>query len=90
MAVAVQITPEHMSRADYERLITELKSLGVDQPQGRRSHVAYGEDEVRMFETWDSADDFDAHRGSLMRALRAVALESCSVELHAMQSPLPD
>jgi len=90
MSVAVHISPHHMSRADYESLIAELKASGVHEPAGRLSHVAYGEDEVRMFETWESAERFNAHRDDLMAALQSVGLDSADVEVQAVHSPRPD
>lgn len=90
MSVAVHITPQRMTRADYEDLTAKLKASGVHEPAGRLSHVAYGEDEVRMFETWESADHFDAHRDDLMAALQSVGLDSADVEVQAVHSPHPD
>lgn len=90
MSVAVHITPQHMTRADYEDLVAELKASGVHEPAGRLSHVAYGEDEVRMFETWESADRFNAYRDDLLAALQSVGLDSADIEVQAMHSPHPD
>jgi quinol monooxygenase YgiN len=88
--VAVQISPKHMSKEDYERLIAQLKAWGADQPAGRLFDAAYGDDEVRLFELWESAEHFNAHRDDLFAALESVGLESGSVELHALHSPRPD
>jgi quinol monooxygenase YgiN len=79
-----------MSKADYERLIAELRAAGAEEPPGRRFHAGYGDDEVRMFEVWDSAEDFHAHRDDLFEALRCVGLDGGTVELHALHSPRPD
>jgi quinol monooxygenase YgiN len=88
--VAVHISPHHMSKEDYIRLIAELKALGMNEPKGRLSHMAYGDDEVRMFETWESAEHFVAHRDDLFEALQGVGLDAGSVEMHALHSPRPD
>jgi quinol monooxygenase YgiN len=90
MPVAVHISPHHMSKEDYVRLIAELRASGLDEPKGRLSHIAYGDDEVRMFETWESAEHFAAHRDDLFEALQSVGLNAGSVELHALHSPRPD
>lgn len=90
MSVAVHICPDHMTRADYENLAAELKASGVHEPAGRLSHVAYGEDEVQMFETWESADHFEAHRDDLMASLQSVGLDSADVQVQAVHSPRPD
>lgn len=90
MAVAVHISPTHMSKPDYERLIAELEASGAADPPGRLFAAAYGDDEVRMFELWDSKEYFEAHRDDLFEAIRSVGLEAGSVEFHALHSPLPD
>jgi hypothetical protein len=90
MPVAVHICPDHMTKTDYEKLTAELKASGVHEPTGRLSHVAYGEDEVQMFETWESADHFEAHRDDLMASLQSVGLDSADVQVQAVHSPRPD
>jgi hypothetical protein len=65
MPVAVHITPHNMSREDYDRVIAELDASGAGEPEGRLFHAAYGDDEVHMFEVWDSPENFDAHRSAL-------------------------
>jgi quinol monooxygenase YgiN len=90
MSVAVHICPDHMTRADYENLTAELKASGVHEPAGRLSHIAYGEDEVQMFETWESADQFEAHRDDLMASLQSVGLDSADVQVQTVHSPRPD
>ncbi len=90
MPVAVRISPKHMSKEDYERVIAELKASGADQPSGRLFDAAYGNDEVHMFELWESQEHFDAHSESLFSALQSVGLDSGDVEVHALHSPRPD
>ena len=90
MPVAVHISPRHMSKEDYESLIAELKASGADRPAGRLFNAAYGDNEVRMFELWESAEHFDAYRDDLYAALESVGLESGNVEVHALHSPRPD
>ena len=90
MPVAVLISPEHMSKEDYRRLIAELEASGLREPQGRLSHIAFGDDEVRMFETWETAEHFGAHRDDLFAALQSVGLDAGCVEVHALHSERPD
>jgi quinol monooxygenase YgiN len=90
MAVAVHISPTHMSKPAYERLIAELEASGAADPPGRLFSAAYGDDEVRLFELWDSKEHFEVHRDDLFEAIRSVGLEAGSVELHALHSPPPD
>jgi quinol monooxygenase YgiN len=90
MAVAVRINPEHMTRDDYQRVIAELRSRGVHDPEGRVFHAAYGEDPVMMFEVWHSRELFERHRGDLFEALESAGLDGGAVEVHAVHSEHPD
>ena len=62
MAVAVHITAHGMSKDDYARVMGELQATGDGEPDGRIHHTAYGDDEVHMFEVWDSPEQFQAHQ----------------------------
>ena len=90
MAVAVHISPEHMSRADYEKVIKELQDKGLDKPGGRRFHAAYGDDEVQVFEVWDSPEQFEDHREQLFATLLGAGINVDNVDVHAVHSELPD
>jgi quinol monooxygenase YgiN len=90
MTVAVHIAPEQMSRDDYEKVIKELEACGCGEPQGRILHAAYGDDDVRMFELWNSKEEFEAHRGRLTACLEAAGVNSGPIEIHTTHSPHPD
>ena len=66
MPVAVHICPDKMTREDYERVAAELGP----EPDGRIYHAAYGTDEVRLFEVWESSEHFDAHHVRMMAVLQ--------------------
>ena len=85
VAVAVHITPKQMSRADYERMIAELES-GGSSPDGRLYHAAYGDDEVRMFEVWESPEQFEVHRERLFSCLQGAGIDGGIVEVHPLHS----
>ena len=90
MAVAVHINPHQMSRADYDRVVSELHASGDGDPEGRRVHAAYGEDQVHMFEVWDSREQFDAHSQRLFGLLADAGLDPGIVEVHPLHSAPPD
>jgi quinol monooxygenase YgiN len=90
MPVAVRISPQHMSKDDYARVVGELEASGLSEPEGRISHAAYGEDEVHMFEVWRSPEDFDAHRDSMFAVMQGAGVDGGSVEMHPLHSELPD
>jgi hypothetical protein len=89
MAVAVHISPQKMSRDDYERVIKDLEDSGDGDPDGRAFHAAYDDDEVRIFEVWDSPEDLESHRDRYFAALQASGVDAGSVDIHPVHS-LPD
>jgi quinol monooxygenase YgiN len=90
MPVAVRITPDHMSREEYDRLIVDLEASGADEPEGRLFHAAYGDDEVHMFEVWESPEHFASHRDRLFETLQGVGVGAGNVEVHELHSARPD
>jgi quinol monooxygenase YgiN len=80
-----------MSQEDYEQVMADLKASGTDQPEGRVFHAAYGEgDHLRLFEVWESKEQFDAHSDDLFVKLQGVGLGAGNVEIHKLHSRLPD
>jgi hypothetical protein len=90
MPVAVHISPTHMTKEDYERVIGELQARGAADPDGRVFHTAYGEDPVMMFEVWHSQEQFEDHRASLLDAIDAAGVDAAAVVLHPVHSEHPD
>jgi quinol monooxygenase YgiN len=90
MTVAVHITPHKMTREDYEKVICELEAWGCGEPQGRILHAAYGDDDVHVFELWNSKEEFEAHRQRLTACLQAAGIDSGPIEIHTTHSPHPD
>jgi quinol monooxygenase YgiN len=79
-----------MSRAEYDRVIKDLEDSGCGEPEGRTFHAAYGDDQVRMFEVWNSEEQFDAHRDRLFTTLQGAGLDAGTVEVHPLHSDRPD
>lgn len=95
MPVAVRIAPQHMSKADYDRVIAELEASGASEPEGRLFHAAYGDDdddddEVHIFEVWESPEQFEAHRDKTFATLQASTVGATVIEIHQLHSPRPD
>jgi quinol monooxygenase YgiN len=91
VAVAVHINPHQMTKKDYERVISELQASGADEPEGRRFHAAYGDDDnLSLFEVWDSKEQFDAHSDDLFATLQGAGVDAGSIEVHQLQSAPPD
>jgi hypothetical protein len=76
-----------MTKEDYERVIGEL---GGPEPEGRRFHAAYGDDELQIFEVWDSPEQFHEHKDKLFAHLEDVGCGVGNVEIHALHSEHPD
>ncbi len=81
---------QHMTKDDYERVIKELEASGSSDPQGRHYHAAYGDDDVNMFEVWESPEHFEAHREDLYAAIQCAGVDTANIEIHSLHSPHPD
>ena len=87
MAVAVHISPNQMTKEDYERVIAEL---GGSNPEGRRFHAAYGHDELQIFDVSDSPEQFHGYKDTLFRRLQDVGCGGSNVEMHPLRPGAPD
>jgi quinol monooxygenase YgiN len=83
--VAVHISPRHMSKQDYERVISDLEAAGV-KPGGRLYHAAYGDDEVEMFEVWETREQFEDHREALFARLQGSGVDGGIVQMHTLHA----
>jgi hypothetical protein len=43
-----------MTRDDYETMMKQLEETGAGEPEGRTFHAGYGDDELHMFDVWES------------------------------------
>lgn len=86
MPVAVHITAQNMTKEDYERVRRELHA-DKGEPEGRIYHAAYGDDDLRMFEVWESQQHFDNHFNDVMANALGAAV---SVEVKPLHSDHPD
>jgi hypothetical protein len=76
-----------MTKEDYERAIAELRG---SEPEGRRFHAAYGDDELQIFEVWDSPEQFHEYKDKLFTHLEGVGLGGGNCEIHPLRSGTPD
>jgi quinol monooxygenase YgiN len=90
MPVAIHISPHQMSKQDYESEIAELSAAGAAEPEGRLFHAAYGDDDVHLFEVWESPEQFEAHREQMLANLQGSTLGAASFEVHELHSIRPD
>ena len=90
MPVAIRITPHQMSKEDYDKAIAELAASGAAEPEGRLFHAAYGDEDVQLFEVWESPEQFEAHREQTLATLQGSTLGAASFEIHELHSTRPD
>jgi hypothetical protein len=88
--VAVHIAATGMTKDDYKRMEAELQASGAGNPEGRLYHAAYGEDEVHLFEVWESPEQFEEHRDKLFTTLQGYGVGAGLVDVHPLHSEHPD
>jgi len=86
LAVAVHISGQNMTKEEYERVRKELEANGGGDPDGRLYHAAYGDDNVEVFEVWESKQQFDDH----FHGLFANTYEGVTARVDPVHSPRPD
>ena len=92
MPVAIHICPTQMTKEDYERITAELKATGCDQPSGRLYHAAYGDDEIEIFEVWESPEQFHDHQNKTFLLIQAAGVDAGAgrVRVERLHSEHPD
>lgn len=76
MAIAVVFTPSSMNAAKYDECIRLLEQAGAGAPQGRLYHACYGSnDQLRVFDVWDSKESFERFGQTLMPILQQIGLD---------------
>jgi hypothetical protein len=86
--IAVRTAATNMSRDDYDKLITELERSGSGEPQGRLFHAGYGDDEVHMFEVWDSRESFQPYHDDLMARLQGAGIDGGIVQIEPIHNTI--
>ena len=70
MAILVNFSPTAMSVEKYDELMRRLNAAGQGSPQGRLSHVAFGDPAgLRVIDIWDSPQALEAFGAILMPML---------------------
>jgi hypothetical protein len=86
--IAVRITPTNMTRDDYEKIMSELEESGGGSPEGRVFHAGYGEDEVHMFDVWESRESFQPYHDDLMARLQGAGIDGGIVEIEPIHNTI--
>jgi hypothetical protein len=86
MPIAVRITPSKMTRDDYEKVMRQLEETGSAEPDGRVFHASYGEDEVHMFDVWESHEAFRPYHDDLMAVLQGAGIDGGIVQIEPLHN----
>ena len=82
MAIAVLFTPPAMSAEQYDEAVRRLDAAGAGTPAGRVYHVCFGPaDKLRIFDLWDSQENFDAFSRTLLPILEEIGLNSAEPDV---------
>ena len=82
MAVAVLFHPLAMSAEQYDEVTKRLEAADAGAPAGRVYHVCFGpSDKLRVFDLWDSEDNFDAFSRTLQPILDELGINSAEPEV---------
>ena len=76
MALVIRFTPQSMSTAKYDEVISKLNAAGAGSPKGRLFHVAFGPHEaLHVSDVWDTQANFEAFGQTLMPILQEVGVD---------------
>ena len=66
MALGIYFVHEGFTPEKYTSAIKQLEAAGAGMPKGRTYHVALeSKGEIRVFDIWESQEDFDAFGSTL-------------------------
>ena len=76
MSIAVYFHPTGMTLTKFEEIHKRLADAGHANPPGRLHHSAFGnDDELMVYDVWDSQESFDAFGAVLMPILGDVGVD---------------
>jgi hypothetical protein len=79
----VYISPSHMTREDYERVIEEVRGSESD---GQCFHAAHSDYELELVEVRNSPEQFHGDRDKLFVHLLEVGCGGGNLEIHSPRS----
>lgn len=76
MSIAVYFHPTGMTLAKFEEIHERLAAAGHANPPGRLHHSCFGsDDELMVYDVWESQETFDAFGAVLMPILGEVGVD---------------
>jgi hypothetical protein len=81
MAYTIHFTPK-MNEQQYDEVMKRLAAAGAAAPAGRTYHACYGAgDRLRVFDVWDSTEDFERFGQTLMPILQDLGVDPGTPEI---------
>jgi hypothetical protein len=82
MAIVMRFTPQALTAAKYDEVISRLEAAGAGAPAGRLYHVCFGnKEELRVSEIWDSMENFKEFGKTLMPIMQDVGVDPGQPEI---------
>jgi hypothetical protein len=76
MALIVNFEVKRMTSDKYAEVLRRLEAKGLGAPRGRIHHASFGtEQELRVVDIWDTAENFDAFGAELMPILGSLDID---------------
>ena len=88
MAILLRFTPDGMTSAKYDEVISRLEAAGAGSPAGRIFHAAFGDpNNLHVSDVWDSRESFAKFGEKLKPILEELGVDSGEpqiIEVHNM------
>lgn len=76
MAIAISFDQGIINSTQYAETIARLEAAGQGSPPGRLYHHVYGtDDNLNVFDVWDSMESFEAFGSTLMPILGELGID---------------
>lgn len=86
MAIAVIFTPSSLTVEQYRQAIERLEAAGAGTPPERQYHIAFGTDNVRSFDVWDSPEALEQFGAKLVPILDELGVAPPAMDVSPLQN----
>jgi hypothetical protein len=89
MAFAILFKPAGMDARGYDEIIRRLEAAGAGSPPGRLYHACHGsDDELRVFDIWESMETFESFGQTLMPIAHEVGVDPGTPEIRPLYNTI--
>ncbi len=89
MPIAVIFTPSSLSTEQYHQAIERLEAAGAGSPPERLYHVAFGTDNVRSLDVWESQEALEAFGRTLVPILDELGVAPPAMDVSPVENVIP-